>query len=313
MKKIRALPFRVLGGGAAGALALHTYRRYRREIRAAHERVLAGSRIVETACGPIEYAAGGDGPPVLVVHGAGGGYDQGHAIARLAHDEFHWIAMSRFGYLGTPLPADASPEAQADSHAALLDALNIPRAAIMGISAGGPSTLQFALRHPDRCTALVMVSAISRAALPGSPLIELAYKLVFRWDFAFWLMMSIARPALLSLIGVMPAVQARLTPSEEEWLDSFLETVLPVSPRRAGLLNDMTVCPDLPRYPLERITVPALVIHADDDSLIPLAQGEFTARTIPGAELITLPDGDHLLLAVCRRKVLLRDLSSKIV
>jgi len=51
------------------------------------------------------------------------------------------IAMSRFGYLRTPRPADASPEAQADAHICLLDALGITKAVVMGVSAGGPPGL----------------------------------------------------------------------------------------------------------------------------------------------------------------------------
>jgi pimeloyl-ACP methyl ester carboxylesterase len=295
MKRLR----RFISGalrGAAGVLALQAYRRYQREIRVAQERALAAGQVIETACGPIEYATGGDGPPVLLIHGAGGGCDQGLVIARLSHNEFRWIAMSRFGYLGTPLPADASPEAQADAHAALLDALNIPRVAVMGISAGGPSALQLALRHPDRCSALVMVSAVSHAALPQFPMMDIVYKVVFGWDFVFWLMSTIARPALLFLLGTMPAVQARLTPAEKVWISDFLQTGLPVSLRRDGLLHDMTLCPVLPCYPLECINAPTLVIHAADDRLIPFSQGEFMARTIPGAQLVALPDGGHLLL-----------------
>ncbi|MFQ5595888.1 MAG: alpha/beta fold hydrolase [Anaerolineae bacterium] len=296
MKKAKAFVSGVVSGGATGVLALYIYWRYQREMRAAREQALVGSRVVETACGPIEYAAGGVGPPVLVVHGAGGGYDQGLAIARLASTGFRWIVPSRFGYLRTPMPDDASPEAQADAFAALLDALDIPRAAVVAVSAGGPSALQFALRHPDRCTALVMVSAVSVAALPGTPWMRPAYELAFRWDFIFWLMVKFARPALLALLGVNPAVQARLSPAERDWLAEFLQTALPVSLRRDGLLHDLTLCPDLPRYPLERITAPTLVIHAADDSVIPISDSEFMVQAIPDAQLVALRDGDHLLL-----------------
>ena len=55
---------------------------YLRDIRAAHRRVSTGSAMVETLCGPIEYADRGKGPPVLVVHGAGGGFDQGLLLGR---------------------------------------------------------------------------------------------------------------------------------------------------------------------------------------------------------------------------------------
>ncbi len=134
------------------------YWNYRGDIHQARERVSTGSQIVQTPCGPIEYAIAGDGPAVLVVHGAGGGFDQGLEFARtLAGSGFRVIAMSRFGYLRTPLPADASAAAQADAHACLLDALNLPAAAIVGASAGAPSSMQFALRHPQRCTALVLL------------------------------------------------------------------------------------------------------------------------------------------------------------
>jgi len=67
------------------------------------------------------------------------------------------IAMSRFGYLRTPMPADASAATQADAHVCLLDALGIEHAAVMGGSAGAPSALQMAIRHPDRVTALVLL------------------------------------------------------------------------------------------------------------------------------------------------------------
>jgi pimeloyl-ACP methyl ester carboxylesterase len=104
----------------AGVVAL-AYVGYERDIRRARELVSTVSRIAQTACGPIEYAIAGDGPPVLVVHGAGGGFDQGlHFGAPLAAKGFQVIAMSRFGYLRTPLPAEASAAAQADGHVCLL-------------------------------------------------------------------------------------------------------------------------------------------------------------------------------------------------
>jgi len=131
---------------------------YQRDIRQARERISVGSQIIETPYGSIEYAVTGDGPPVLVVHGAGGGFDQGLDLSKvLVQSGFRVIAMSRFGYLRTPLPADASPASQADAYACLLDALSIRRAAVVGFSAGAPSSMQFALRHPERTAALVLL------------------------------------------------------------------------------------------------------------------------------------------------------------
>jgi len=52
---------------------------------------------------------------------------------------------------------DASPAAQADAHACLLDALNIIKVAVVGVSAGAPSSMQFALRYPERISSLVLI------------------------------------------------------------------------------------------------------------------------------------------------------------
>ncbi|WP_428834589.1 alpha/beta fold hydrolase [Nonomuraea maheshkhaliensis] len=80
------------------------------------------------------------------------------------------IAISRFGYLRTPLPADASPAAQADALAAALDALEISSAAVMGVSAGAPSAVQLALRHSRKVSALALVVPGQYAPPePGTP------------------------------------------------------------------------------------------------------------------------------------------------
>lgn len=140
------------------ALAIVVYAAYRSDIRAARDRVLAGSSILQTKCGPIEYATLGEGRPVLVLHGTSGGWDQGITSARglLGHG-FQIIAPSRFGYLRTPFPADPSPQAEADTWACLLDALGIQRLPIITFSAGAAPTIQMALRHPDRVSAIVLI------------------------------------------------------------------------------------------------------------------------------------------------------------
>ena len=121
------------------------------------------SRVIATTSGPVEYAATGEGPAVLVIHGCPGGYDQGLIAARLANSEdFTFISPSRPGYLRTPLYVGVTPEAQADAYVSLLDSLGISKVAIVGISGGGPSALQFAIRHPERCWGLVTVCAIAR-------------------------------------------------------------------------------------------------------------------------------------------------------
>lgn len=186
---------------------------YRVDLQQAHDRVSHGSLITHTPCGPLEYAAAGDGPPVLIVHGAGGGFDQGLEFGGpLIQRGFHIIAMSRFGYLRTPLPENASPEAQADAHACLLDALGIERVAVIGGSAGAPSSAQFALRHPRRITALVLLVPALYVPRAGNvppvktpPGMQLVMETALRSDFLLWAMSKVARKTAIRIILATPA------------------------------------------------------------------------------------------------------------
>ena len=163
---------------------------YERDLQRERARVATGSQVIPTPCGPIEYATAGRGPAVLLVHGAGGGFDQALDIAQdLAAHGYRAIALSRFGYLRTPLPADASPAAQADAHACLLDALGIERASIVGVSAGAPSSMQFALRHPRRTTSLALLvplAYVPREVEPLPPVTRFMLMKAVRSDLLYW-------------------------------------------------------------------------------------------------------------------------------
>ena len=280
---------------------------YWKEIRRARARVASGSKLLETRFGPIEYAEAGNpkGPPVLVIHGAGGGFDQGLDIAAGVTNEFRVIAISRFGYLRTPLPKDASPAAQADAHAAVLDALHIPRCAVFGVSAGGPSTLQLALRHPDRVTAMVLMVAAAYAppAMDGatpkrmSALGNAMMNLTLRSDFLFWLALRFAPRAVTRMIlGTPPDLVAQADSAERARLNTVLDHILPVSSRRLGLLNEAAVIPTLPRYELERVQAPTLLIAAQDDLYGMFEPMRYTAEHIPNARFIGFPTGGHMLV-----------------
>lgn len=126
---------------------------------------------IRTARGVVEYATTGEGPTVLALHGAMGGWDQSMILARtLDLTDFRVVALSRPGYLGTALEAGRPPDDQADLYAATLDALGVERAAVIAISGGGPSAIRFALRHPDRCWALVLVSTVGEPVTGRLPL-----------------------------------------------------------------------------------------------------------------------------------------------
>ena len=290
-------------------LVVLVYANYQRDIRQARERISVGSQVLETPCGLIEYAVAGNGPPVLVVHGAGGGYDQGLDLTEaLVQSGFRVIAMSRFGYLRTPLPADASPAAQADAHACLLDALGIPRAAVIGASAGAPSAMQFALRHPDRTAALVLLFPAAypasldqrdQGATPKqtSALTKSLFDAALKSDFLFWAAPRLAPDAVFeALLGTPPVVVKNASAGERARIAETLDHLLPFSARRLGVLNDAANENPLPRYELERISAPALIVAAADDLYGTYAGAQYSAEHIPQARFIGYPSGGHLLV-----------------
>jgi len=110
----------------------------------------------------------------LCVHGGPGGYDQGLILGEFFRvNGFKIIALSRPGYLGTPLATGSTPEEQAEALAALLDALQIKTAAPLGASAGGPPSYLLAALYPDKVSALVEIDSVCLTYKPDvTPLQE---------------------------------------------------------------------------------------------------------------------------------------------
>jgi len=277
------------------------YAAYIRDLEHARQRVATGSRVAQPACGPVEYAEIGNGPAVLLVHGAGGGFDQLLGLAaELARGGFRVVSMSRFGYLRTPLPADASPQAQADAHACLLDELRIGRAAIIGVSAGAPSSMQFALRHAHRTSSLsllVPLAYVPRAGTAPQParVSRFMYERAVKSDLLYWLALRIAPDLVVrTMLGTPPQVVAQASIEEQQRIAQAMEHILPLSRRQAGLLNEAAIAQSLSAYPLERISAPTLVISLADDLYGTYESAAYTASRIPGSRLIGYAQGGHL-------------------
>jgi 2-hydroxy-6-oxonona-2,4-dienedioate hydrolase len=274
---------------------------YGRDVAAARDRVSGGARTVDTASGQIEYAEHGSGYPLLSIHGAGGGYDQGLAnVAELVGDSYRVIAPSRFGYLGTPIPADKSPAAQADAHAALLDTLKVDRPIVVGVSAGTRSAIELAIRHPDKVAALILIVPATYAP-EDAPTIEegrgndFAFWLVNAGaDFAWWATEKIAPSVLVRFVGVPPELVAAAPADEKARVMTIVRDILPLSRRFPGINIDSI--PDAEPPALERIAAPTLVISARDDLFRTSPAAEFVASRVPNARLAIYETGGHLLV-----------------
>ena len=276
--------------------------RFDGDLERARERSAQRSALIETRCGPIEVQQSGAGVPLLVVHGSGGGHDQGMAFAgTLAQRGIRVIAMSRFGYLRTPMPADASAAAQADAHVCLLDALGLHRAAVMGGSAGAPSALQMAIRHPDRVSALILLVPLTYkpptqadSAAPMPAWVEATMTRLIGSDFLFWAALHVARDEVIkTVLATPPELLATASPREQARVNAMLDNILPVSARAEGLRSDTAVGKHLTPAPLESIRAPTLVVSARDDRYGTFAGAAYTASRIAGAKFIGFDTGGH--------------------
>jgi pimeloyl-ACP methyl ester carboxylesterase len=277
---------------------------YSRDIRAARNRLDSlNSRMIETSCGPIECAILGEGYPVLVVHGAIGGFDQGLFLANNIDLTNHQvICVSRFGYLRTPVPAGATLDSQADAYAGLLDALGIRQAAVFAVSAGSTSALRFVARHPQRVSGLILLPPDA----PGEIYMKLPPRFVFdtlfRSDLFYWAMVTFFRKQVRTSFGLVPK-DAVLTPQNAALADKVLLGDLPASRRMDGIVFETYTYEDefktfltpANRYPLSRIETPTLVINAADDPISLPVNVRVLAEQLPNARLYIVPDGGHLL------------------
>jgi pimeloyl-ACP methyl ester carboxylesterase len=257
--------------------------------------------VIQTRAGPIELGVSDGQRPLLMIHGTGGGFDQGlHFAQRLTAAGWRVIAPSRFGYLRSPFPADASSAAQADAFAALLDELGIERLPVLGGSAGALSALQFALRYPGRCSALVPIVPASyvptRRATPApAPWATLAIDALLSSDFVFWSGLKLAPDTMLfALLATDPAVVAQASADEQARVRRILWQILPISERAAGLRNDARLASQPEPMAFDRIQAPTLAVSVQDDRFGTFAAAQHIAATVPGARLLSYPTGGHV-------------------
>ena len=264
---------------------------------------------IKTALGPVDCIVEGNGAPVVVLHGSPGGIDAADIMSTfLPREHFQVILLSRPGYLGTPLLDRGGVNAQADLIAALLDALNIGRAAMFGWSGGGPVAYRFAVSHPDRCSAVVTTAAVSQQM--DIPALDPASRFMFNTRIGGWLMRVLAAHQPEKVVSGTLADEGELTAEQltertaqvmaddtkKQFVLDLSTTVSQKGDRQDGYAADEDAFEHLPDLQLDRISAPVLLVHGDADSDVPLAHTTAAAARIPGARTRILPTGTHLAL-----------------
>lgn len=262
-----------------------------------------------TSRGPVEYAVRGEGPVVLVAHGGPGGYDQGLVLGELFRKNgFRVVAPSRPGYLGTPLDCGKTAEEQGDFLAALLDALNIPSAIVIGASGGGPAGYQLAQRHPDKVKALLVIDGISMNYTKADDV-----SAIEEWMYLSkpgqWLMGYFFKHFPSAVVKSFLHTESTLTghelgdrvkeivSDENKFavIDSLFKTMSErFSERMAGAQNDIAMGSAIDKLPLDRIACPTLVIHGDADNDVPPRDAEYAHGAIAGSRLLWIHRASHI-------------------
>ncbi|HEU5132514.1 MAG TPA: alpha/beta fold hydrolase [Pyrinomonadaceae bacterium] len=189
--------------------------------------------------------------------------------------------------LSDRVPIDQLPtlEQRMDDVRAVMDAVGSERAALCGVSEGGPMCSLFAATYPEKTLALVMIGTYAKrirdAEYPWGPTLEQREQ--------FFEVMQQQWGGPVGIDERAPSVAN--DPEFRDWWATYLR--MGTSPGAAVALTKMNAEIDV-RNVLPSIRVPSLVIHRSDDQCLKVEEGRFVAQRIPGAKFVELPGNDHL-------------------
>lgn len=249
-------------------------------------------RAVDTAAGRISLMESGEGSPVLMLHGLGATKASFLPTITALADNHRVIAMDLPGFGDSCKPLRGGYDAAffADAAVALLDALGIERAAVVGNSMGGRAAIEVGLRYPERVERLVLLAP------------SLAWLRSRRW----------ARPLRFvppKLGAIQPAprrvvegIVRRVVPgAREDWtaagVDEFLRAYLEPRGRAAFYAAARNIYLEEPHGPdgfwtrLPTLKPDALFVWGRQDGLVPIGFARHVERVLPGARHLELECG----------------------
>jgi class 3 adenylate cyclase len=243
----------------------------------------------------IAYQAVGQGPPDLVyvpgwVSNVEGNWEE-PSYARFLERLASFSRLITFDKRGTGL-SDRVPEAELpgleermDDVRAVMDAVGSERAALLGVSEGGPMCALFAATYPERTSALVMYGSYARR----SPSRDYPWGRVRADQEAHLREIEEGWGGPVALAARAPSM---MTDNRfVTWWSTYLRQS--ASPRAVSTLTRMNYEVDV-RHVLPTIHVPTLVLHRSGDLVIETGEARYIAGRVPDGKLVLLPGGDHL-------------------
>jgi len=255
---------------------------------------------VALASGPRMHAiVRGEGPPVVLVHGLPGQASEWRATTELlaAHGR-RVIAIDRLGY-GHSDPRDGDDftlEANARELRELLDALDLQDVTVVGWSYGGGTTITAAHQQaasPEatpRIARIVLVGSVGPAGGREGP--PAFVRALFSGPVLRWV--RSVPPLAFELQRGMSA-NAYSEQAEPDWWLPGLAANLAQAKTQLAFMNEGAKMPESALPDTTGLALPILVIHGDDDRLVPIEVGRSLARNNGRAELVEVAGGSHML------------------
>jgi pimeloyl-ACP methyl ester carboxylesterase len=245
-------------------------------------REVAGLRLRVRDTGPR------DAPVVILLHGFGASLDTWEDWARVLSGRFRVIRfdLPGFALTGSDPTGDYTDARCVAVLGALMDALGVGQAALVGNSLGGKIAWMFAATFPRRTTRLVLISPDGFA----SPGFDYGKKTEVPWMMR---LLPYVLPEFMVRMTLAPAygAPAALTPA---LVARYRDMMLAPGVRRAMLARMAQVELQPPEPTLRRITAPTLLLWGERDGMIPVANAADYARAIPGSRVVRLPGVGHL-------------------
>jgi len=241
---------------------------------------------VENQGARIYWDEQGQGSPVLLIMGLSYPSYMWHRTRPVLTAHYKTIALDNRGVGRSDLPSGPYPIAlMASDAAAVLDAAGIESAHLFGISMGGMIAQEFALQYPKRVRSLILgcTGAGGPTAVRAEPA---ATQMLMTRD-----KMTPEQAAE----APVPFIYDSATPRER--IDEDIAIRRPWFPRPEGYVAQLQGIIAWEAYSrLSGIAAPTLVIHGENDRLVPPGNGKLIAERIPGAKLVMIPHASHLFL-----------------